>query len=352
MLSAAQLQFTIRRNRRRCFGVAFVAGLLSLALVVCQKNLGLPLPPTTWFVAASPDYWNDLLAIAQFVVITCFAYLALEIFRASGQVETIVMDFFESPSDRPDYLKKLIDWEWGADAPPCNCEEEKQQSASLRILIRIHQLCALRARWLKKGTGARAEIERQLDDEVTAAKLLPWFNGRPGQFFLRPFHSGADTVLVGFALYLTLLVHLGASMEKLTTLYMPGFMATPIFQAALLGSMLIFGVALPVFYVMDARSLLDQIKDQKQPAKARSELFDKKTERDSEKDIDNEQAKLDEMLRKAAAAAAEAAAQATAAAAEAKVKDAAKTAAARKSAAKAPAKSASGKAPRGRKSPG
>jgi len=78
---------------------------------------------------------------------------------------------------------------------------------------------------------------------------------------MKDFLPGGDMVVVAAALAVALWVHIMATVESFMPVYIPAFMAEPVWCLIQTAVLVTLGVGAPLFYVGAGRSLLDQLRE-------------------------------------------------------------------------------------------
>ncbi len=263
MLSTAQIAFIFAHNWLRCTIAALAISGLILVSAIGQSWSPLAV---SWIEKAPPGYWAGLMHLSQFVVVSSLAYLALELFRTSGAVERRIYGFFAPlGATRGERAGGVDDLRAVA--------EGTGEFDRLLTLMDLHDLCALRAVWISDiaplpsdggppGAVDRSTLKERISETIAQARRRGWFTKGRGRFYIRPFHPGADTVLVSLALFMAFWVHLMASIEAVMApapMWMPVFALAPAARLTFMCALVGLGVLWPLRYVFIGRQLLDDI---------------------------------------------------------------------------------------------
>lgn len=217
----------------------------------------MPVPKALAQRVAPDEYWLGFLPLAQFAAAACIAYLALEFFRHTRVVTQAVEEFLAPTGEERRTLAAIVDAIRYA---------EGAEYRDLLIIVRLFDLCQARKAWvhrLTKVTIGGAEVGRReaLRRARQSALEIGWFHDGVGRRFMKDFLPGGDMVVVAAALAVALWVHIMATVESFMPVYIPAFMAEPVWCLIQTAVLVTLGVGAPLFYVGAGRSLLDQLRE-------------------------------------------------------------------------------------------
>lgn len=272
----------VRHSLWLCVSLALVAIAL-VAISIGWQPWGFISSPISSAVAA-PNFWDGYMPLAQFTAAASLAYLALEMFRHSGQIEEAARLFFGSTVvDR----KSVLDTIAGADL-----ETLKKNRAELALIIRVYELNECRHKWPRVDSAKKKQLSKRIQ-VIQGMPDYKWFQTKAGRLYISHFLVGKDFLWVGTGLFMSVWIHLMASAENAVQLYHPSFMSHWFPQLVLTGILAWFGVIIPLWNAFDGRHVMEDFREFQDIAK---EQLDSLRLELRKKDLDDMKTILENLL--------------------------------------------------------